>query len=837
MLAPFLKFENWPETGLIGVWTFIRSAVSTSLDRPQPPSTPPQTHHRNQRKSTPSPSPSPSGGSSILLTPNTSREVSTSPTIISASTVANSPPPSPLHSSGDFKFSSATFTDRSFFTKRKKNKRPRLPLPKSSLKEGLRSTNSLGLDISMGGNNQSTATLPEHEVDEVQFSLLSLSMPDISVSRTEQKQSTEVTEGNGGEEKDQKPRSSVSSTGSITVKGDGSEGDKNDIGEAGVNVVVEDGRSGGRRTANSSSSIPRVEPSSQRSPRQVRRIQSQPSEIVGKPAAVPPIPPVIQPQPTKEVITPAPLAAASIDERVITETLFNPLATPSGMVAPQPSPPLPSSTMIGGNSMVTSENWNSFLPPNYFHAPPPPPQGQGVGLGLSMYGNHHPQQQQQQQQPLQRFLPPPTAPSFNSLGRGTAPASVYHRPHLPTSMTRITDPRRLPHPPQGRRKGRCKFFNTGKGFGFIIDMGRGTWDDNEEANNSNQVRDETVGLWGQEVFTHYSAIRPEPGRPLKFRSIAEGELVEYYVILGDKGYTALDVCGPQGRPVAGAVPQSPPTTSEHLPQPSVIPSSSPHEGFLGWGGAGLELTPSDQFSSPGTLGSPNPQGTFSSPVSSFGFSSPPQSTQLPYFYPFVSMFPTYPYALPPVQQQFQPQSGQPNANQNPNPILAQEGFYGPSSQPQQVSGMSPFAPTRQEGSVFDQATGSMGRAQAQGWQGTQSFSINIHLRVYIKNRFYDPFFLFFGMSLFLLFLFVQAEDQCQCHVSLLQTPNSIGNDVTLSQVHLGYQKYLEFTLLMSIAHSLLDNKEVGNERRACQTDGSKLNIGELETSTKPHFTS
>ncbi|TPX64006.1 hypothetical protein SpCBS45565_g06215 [Spizellomyces sp. 'palustris'] len=75
-----------------------------------------------------------------------------------------------------------------------------------------------------------------------------------------------------------------------------------------------------------------------------------------------------------------------------------------------------------------------------------------------------------------------------------------------------------------RSGGKVKFFNSQKGYGFIIpDAG------------------------DVEVFVHHTAILNNGG----FRSLAEGETVEYDVVKGPKGWQASNVSGPNGRPVRG----------------------------------------------------------------------------------------------------------------------------------------------------------------------------------------------------------------------------------------------------------------------------------------------
>ncbi len=62
-------------------------------------------------------------------------------------------------------------------------------------------------------------------------------------------------------------------------------------------------------------------------------------------------------------------------------------------------------------------------------------------------------------------------------------------------------------------KGTVKWFNESKGFGFI------TQDDG-----------------GADVFAHYSEIKGEG-----FRNLAEGDVVTYDVVKGDKGPKAVNI--------------------------------------------------------------------------------------------------------------------------------------------------------------------------------------------------------------------------------------------------------------------------------------------------------
>ena len=71
--------------------------------------------------------------------------------------------------------------------------------------------------------------------------------------------------------------------------------------------------------------------------------------------------------------------------------------------------------------------------------------------------------------------------------------------------------------------GTVKWFDTKKGFGFII------------------------GPEGQDVFVHFSSIEGDG-----FRSLKDGESVDYDIARGDKGYSATRVKRMAGGASAGA---------------------------------------------------------------------------------------------------------------------------------------------------------------------------------------------------------------------------------------------------------------------------------------------
>jgi len=66
--------------------------------------------------------------------------------------------------------------------------------------------------------------------------------------------------------------------------------------------------------------------------------------------------------------------------------------------------------------------------------------------------------------------------------------------------------------------GKVKWFDPKKGYGFII------------------------GDQGQDVFVHYSCIAGEG-----FRALRDGEMVQYEMIKGEKGFQARNVIRPDAR--------------------------------------------------------------------------------------------------------------------------------------------------------------------------------------------------------------------------------------------------------------------------------------------------
>ncbi|KAJ3360257.1 Y box binding protein 1 [Allomyces arbusculus] len=111
------------------------------------------------------------------------------------------------------------------------------------------------------------------------------------------------------------------------------------------------------------------------------------------------------------------------------------------------------------------------------------------------------------------------------------PASVRssRRPSWPVHSNARYGPRTGIAVSAERKRGHVKFFNSDKGYGFIIMA-------------------DPVEIGEQEIFVHHTVITASEQA---FRSLGEGEEVEFRLCRGEKGYFAQDVTGPGGRCVQG----------------------------------------------------------------------------------------------------------------------------------------------------------------------------------------------------------------------------------------------------------------------------------------------
>lgn len=115
---------------------------------------------------------------------------------------------------------------------------------------------------------------------------------------------------------------------------------------------------------------------------------------------------------------------------------------------------------------------------------------------------------------------PPASNPFQPNTTTTIPIASYEQ----SSTTYAGEPTAPTGTTGQRSSGVVKWFNPTKGFGFI-----------------------TPKTGGADVFVHQSEIQLDG-----FRSLAQGEFVEFFLITGEKGPKALKVTGPNGTEPKGA---------------------------------------------------------------------------------------------------------------------------------------------------------------------------------------------------------------------------------------------------------------------------------------------
>lgn len=142
-------------------------------------------------------------------------------------------------------------------------------------------------------------------------------------------------------------------------------------------------------------------------------------------------------------------------------------------------------------------------------------------------------------------MTPPMMPIIQYPGQPMFMATLS--PHAQSPVVNVPIIDKLNPPP--RRTGVCKFFNVGKGFGFIKDS-----------------RPEELpvlkGDPGTDIFVHYSCI---VSCDAPYKSLLDGEPVEYYLGRSNKGLAALEITGPGGANVKGCTNSRSPTVLQPMP--------------------------------------------------------------------------------------------------------------------------------------------------------------------------------------------------------------------------------------------------------------------------------